>query len=494
MARWVPAGERTRLALVVLPDAPAPAASGWGPACSRAATAQTLLHRAATELKAIGDLETACLSGRISALAEEVAQLRALLAGAKHHDLAPCPEEDPGLLQGRLAVHRARIVDAELEQVRPEPAPAAGRWSIGYRPDGGFTAHRLDPDPSGRGPLRGWGTAPTPASAAYTLASCLSPQVPEITVTEDPPASGALRPRYGAVALPAGAGVGTDELVAAGGPCLEEHLAAVEKTSAELASLSDKDLQALLGGRAAALDARSPQVEDCQAIGDVGEPRNPDHWGRWESAEWVPTRLVVATWHPRWGRFGDHRPEVSAQIAAALREGPDPGSFTEELFVSDEIHLVRIPGWEGPVYAVGANGNHRVHTAALLGLPWLAASVSYAPSAPSWSLPAIVEGDPVPDEDQPWPVGREEERAALVAGLIRRGVVEGELIGADSGEVYGMVLRARRLPAPWLLRAPELAVRCNAVYERCYPGALARIGIPEEVGTGAQAWRDWLTR
>jgi hypothetical protein len=81
----------------------------------------------------------------------------------------------------------------------------------------------------------------------------------------------------------------------------------------------------------------------------------------------------------------------------------------------------------------------------------------------------------------------ERERAWLVDGLLRRGVIEGELTDDDPP-----VLHCSRLPAAWLLRRPDRATAVNAVYESCYPGSLARLGIPVAVGTDPEAWAEWL--
>lgn len=79
----------------------------------------------------------------------------------------------------------------------------------------------------------------------------------------------------------------------------------------------------------------------------------------------------------------------------------------------------------------------------------------------------------------------------MIEGLIRRGIVEGEF--DDTPDLFNRTLHCTRLPAPWLIRAPELATAGNAYYEALYPGALAMLGIPAEVGTDADAWTRWLT-
>jgi hypothetical protein len=67
------------------------------------------------------------------------------------------------------------------------------------------------------------------------------------------------------------------------------------------------------------------------------------------------------------------------------------------------------------------------------------------------------------------------------------------LVVATMYPTWGDFQGRTRLPAPWLIRAPELAAAGNAYYEALYPGALATLGIPAEVGTDAAAWARWLT-
>lgn len=200
----------------------------------------------------------------------------------------------------------------------------------------------------------------------------------------------------------------------------------------------------------------------------------------------MPTSLIVATGHPCWGEFGGHRDESPDRIIAGLLSS-DLDEFTRELFRAP-VCLSRTPAWAGPLYRVGGDGNHRVHTARMLNLPWLAAHVEGTAEAPSWEIASLISEDPDRDEERRRPLEqRLRERADLAQGLIRRGIIDGEL--TDGAQV---TLHCRRLPASWLLRAPEYATKINAVYESRYPGALALLGIPVAVGTDPAAWTRWL--
>jgi hypothetical protein len=87
-----------------------------------------------------------------------------------------------------------------------------------------------------------------------------------------------------------------------------------------------------------------------------------------------------------------------------------------------------------------------------------------------------------------------DQRVALLSGMIQRGIIGGEIVVDDpSRSYYSTKLRCHYLPAPWLVRNPQYTVRVNATYEFRYPGALARLGIPIEVGTHTDSWIEWLT-
>lgn len=199
--------------------------------------------------------------------------------------------------------------------------------------------------------------------------------------------------------------------------------------------------------------------------------------------QWVPAHLVVSTNHPSWGDFEGHRDRAPFDIVDGLLSS-DLEAFTHRLF-TDEISLMRAPGWAGPLYGVSANGNHRVHTARILNLPWLAATVLVEPTPPSWGIPNLLASDNTDEERRRLPrPQRARKRQLLITGFIRRGIIDGDL----TGDRDWPILRCRHLPAAWLLRAPQYATHVNAIYERCYPGALAQLGIPLAIGTDPAAW------
>lgn len=397
------------------------------------------------------------------------------------------PGDDLAVLRHKIDVRRGELLDADLALAHRETDPEAASWTIGYQPDGAFQARTIHTD--GTVPWTLWGAAPTPWAAAHTVTGFFHECPPALVfdpapTTADRPLTPHAVPRN----LPHSSQL-IKQLLARRGVAYDEHIAACVKAKGLLGAAV---VEEYLAERAQSLNTHHPQLADADKLGDVGAPINRDHAGSVQTAYWVPTSLVVATGNRPWGEFGSHRPEVPEQIAHGLRGSDNLEAFTEELFEGGPIDLTRIPAWAGPLYTVGSNGNHRTHAARMLDLPWLAAVVHYNPPATRWDLLGILAGDPEEDHhvsDERWEQ-RHHERLMLIAGLLRRRIIHGELVGPDP---KFPTLACRWLPAPWLLREAVYTTRINTVYEVLYPGALLRLGIPEGVGTDPEAWTAWLT-
>lgn len=381
-------------------------------------------------------------------------------------------------------VRRAEIVDAELATMRRPPAADAPSWSIDYRRGGGFIA--TSPPGDGTTPQMIWGSAATSHSAEHLLNWYFHDQPPATVF--DPPQPDTPWPltTIGPESDLSADAPWLHDLLDQRGPIYDQHIVACRSARAQLTSRPEA--RHYLDQRAAELNATEHQLRDHDALDSTGLPDNHDHSGYAHALQWVLTSLVVATDHPTWGEFSGHRDETPYTIAEGLRRSSDLDAFTYKLF-TDEINLLRVPAWAGPLYRIGANGNHRIHTARMLNLPWLAASVDVETIAPSWDMLGLIVEDPHRDEDRHRLDERLRERAALIAGLIRRGIIDGDL--TDEGT--RSTLHCRYLPAAWLLRAPQDTTRINAVYESRYPGALAQLGIPAAVGTDPVVWARWLT-
>jgi hypothetical protein len=504
LARWLPRAEREHLAQVLLESRdvpllplggadhdrgyqnvpPASQTPDWQYIWRRLLAADTFARTAESVLRdARLYFGVADLAEEANHLAANIDKAYSVMCEVSRFDGLRLEPGDPlDTVRGRVDIRRAELVDAELALVEQRPATDAGVWTVEYREHGGFLATSSaggDAQPS-----RFWGFAATPQSAAATVAGYFLDRPP--TVRFDPGLPAQPRP---VVSFTVEADISLEgpqihDLLAKRGEVYAEHIAACAAVRDRLAG---RDLRRYLAEQADRLNATDPQLPLNYQPDKVGPPANHDHRGFACTVHWVPASWVVATSCPVWGEFGTHRPGVPLDIARGLAAAADLDAFTHRLF-TDEMNLIRIAAWAGPLYRIGVNGIHRVHTARMLGLPWLAVSVDYEAVPPSWDLISILSTSHRPRQSLEQ---RATERLALINGLIRRGVIDGELI-AEADERWP-TLRCRRLPAPWLLHASEDATTVNAIYESRYPGALAQLGIPTEIGTEPTAWTAWLT-
>lgn len=494
--RLLPEPERNRLAaeMVSRPTSPRPEQAeiavveagdqlDWDYVCEQLRTA-TVLARKVQRMLA-GPRMYFNFAGLIKAtqrLHNRLHETYMLMCRAAQHDGLDLDRGDKlKAVRRKVDIRRGELVDAELEQVRYQPVPEAPTWTINYRRHGGFTA--TAPTSAGANPRRCYGFASTPRAAMHALGRYFldAPATIVLGRSDSPRPSRWVRFDVDKSDL-SRHGENVRVLLDARGLIYDEHIAACE---AIRRSLNDVDLNELLTERADELNRTDPQLPDAHVLGEVGA-RDGDYLAWVHATYWVPTRLVVATGCPVWGEFGDHRPEVPLKIAKALATTPDLHTFTRDLFLV-AINLHRVAAWAGPVYKVGSNGNHRIHTARMLGLPWLPATVYFDSEPPNCEIWDIVARDPgTPRESFE---RRIRKRQALIEGLLRRRVIDGELITGPEEPM----LRCFRLPAPWLLRSAEYATTANRMYESRYPGALSQLGIPQGIGTDPIAWTNWLT-
>ncbi|WP_054047187.1 hypothetical protein [Alloactinosynnema sp. L-07] len=416
-------------------------------------------------------------------LARKVGDLYGLVCDANRTQAPMNPGDTPAVITTAINRVRGAAVDAELPPA-PTPAPDAPTWTIRYHPHGGYAA-TLTAGRSDTGPHRGWGYAPTPRSAAATVAGFTPHHSPTIVLSPQPPVPVHLvDPSTDSDLSTHGQYV--RDLLEERGTIYDQHLHACEDAARLLRA---RGVDEYLAERVALLNATEPQLEHAQIVCEDQDPANHDHKGSFNTTLWVPTRLVAATDHPTWGDFSGHRQDMLRQITQGLADATDLHAFTARLF-TDEINLLHTPAWAGPIYRVGLNGNHRVHTARLLNLPWLAVTVIHAKPPPawqSWSMASVESRWAQTHWNEKW----SHRRHALIEGLIRRGIIDAEF--DDNPNLFSRTVHCTRLPAPWLVRAPELAASANAFYENLYPGALATLGIPQHIGTDASAWTRWLT-
>lgn len=495
LAPRVPAVERWPLAqhLITAPDHTAPPAEPAPGARLDLDSARTQLETTAHQLDQLSASVNA-LGMSLPGLERELKSTRRTLQ-ALVEVLTEAAQEQrvrdllrkgatPADLARVLLVLRAERVDTAVATTTPTPPAAAGApvWRLDYRTSGQFWLRPEEDSPVGR--VRGF--APTPAAAVRAAALFAGPGhrvVPSPPVRASRPLAEAehhtlLDPEV------------VEDLLQEEEPAHAQFQAACARLRDHLIGVPD--LEAWWVERAEALQACHPQSTVPLELAPDLPPGHHDHAHTCvEAIAWVPAHLIVATHCPVWGRI-DSRPEVPVQILTDLvAPGNDLEGFTEELFGDEPMQLEQITGWAGPIYAVGAEGNHRTHVLRAAGLPWVAAHLIQQTPPPVVDLFLLVKDDEDQQgrgEEDRYPAERARRRRTLIDGLIDRGVID-----ADWDPEYPDLLWCRRLPAPWLLRSAAHATAANAVYEAAYPGALAALGIPAGVGTEAGAWRIWLT-
>jgi len=470
------------------------AAPHWGRLWRRLLAASSIIHLTRSALtQPDSGLSLQELDTELQNLQQKIIKAYNLCGKAPRLDgLVVRPGIDLASLQHRVAIYDAKQVDAGLRQRSWAPEDTTSDWTVTYNEHGAFIARAHQPTADLTEPDEFRGFASTPLAADDLIKHWFT-GVATVRITFDPAAP--KRPQLATFTTPdsdvPGDFEGYQRVLEGAGPCYEQlHTACTHARE----RLRDVEIAQFLTQRAALLNDTDPLLPYDRDL-RVGDHHNSEHHEGWmNGACWVPTRLIVSA-GGRWGAFGDHRPEVPGKIAEALAGTVDLDQFLAKFFSSSgaAIDLVRIPAWAGPLYLLGSNGTHRIHTAAMLELPWLCATVTAYVIGTKFDLTTLCDDDI--DNPLPWRSDDNyDQRMALLTGMIRRDIIHGEIVVDNpSRPRWPGRLRCRYLPAPWLLCNPQYTVRVNTTYESRYPGALAQLGIPIEVGTHSNKWIEWLT-
>ena len=368
---------------------------------------------------------------------------------------------------------RREALRRDQDAARRHPGREPERWTLsGYQPDGCFTARRAD----GLA-LAGW--SEVPEAVATTLAPWSDPPGSPVSVQweQQPPRPGRRRPFDG---WPRRVGVSARKAWEAQPPGWTADFAAAV---AELrASWPGGPLHVRLAEAAARLNAGEPQAPLLH-LASGGDRAGNVLLGRTSAAEWVNPAAVAHSGTMTWNDFGSHRPHRVGELAAALLGDLDPASLAEDTWAGPQeaVTLTRVPGPAGPLYQISGNGQHRIHTARLLGFPmlWALTSQYTLPTSIDWF--SLVDGDEAPSGQV------RADALACWQGALQHGLIDGEL------DKTGGVLHLTWALAPWLLARPGPAATWARNYDRAYPGTLAACGIPPHAWRSEQEWRHWLT-
>jgi hypothetical protein len=133
-------------------------------------------------------------------------------------------------------------------------------------------------------------------------------------------------------------------------------------------------LQARLAEAAGRLNADEPHAPSLRQLTCGGRDRAGNVvLGRTLTVGWVNPAAISHGGKMTWNDFGSHRPGRVGELAAALLGDRDPADLADNIWAGpiQPVTLVRVPGPAGPLYEMGGNGQHRIHTARLLGFPML---------------------------------------------------------------------------------------------------------------------------
>lgn len=244
------------------------------------------------------------------------------------------------------------------------------------------------------------------------------------------------------------------------------------------------DLEEMAQQRAGHLNRHAPQVHAHRLFVPVshrhegsehGVPNSAHRgWGVW--TEWIDPILIISTPSRTWNDI-DRNPrrstvvDVAVWLQRAAESAADLDAWLAKMFVRrlDSIRVRPIHGPAGPLYEL-MNGTHRIHAARIWGLPVVLAKV-------------LLDQLPVPIYPGPG-----EDLTPCWKGLQRRGLLAAEVDDGGQWLVHSVV-------AEWMLTAPKLATRMNAIYERIYPAALQQAtGMSYAELCEPRRWEHALTR
>src|SRR5690606_27360472 len=152
------------------------------------------------------------------------------------------------------------------------------------------------PEADAAQPSQFWGRAATATAAGALLSTYLTDQPPKIVY--DPPVSEqqAFIEREAAVTIQL-TDPPIEEFLQPDQRPYQEHLAACQAAHQDLTAV---DPELLLAERAEELNAAHPPLHPADHLG-AASCLTGDWLGSVRTVHWVPTRLIVATGHKRWG-------------------------------------------------------------------------------------------------------------------------------------------------------------------------------------------------
>jgi hypothetical protein len=400
----------------------------------------------------------------------------------------PSPDEAQVWAElGQLAQIRDRMRLRDQTASLTWPGATAQPWHVeGPLANGIFTATR-------NGSLKVHGWAETPEAIADALRAWSTPGGAPVTLAwEAPPRRPVRRLPFGGWRERHPANVGGLEYFEAALDLYAAWDEQLPKTVAAFAAAIDRlrrswsandDLAACLRQAAEAINNQEPQAPTLGCLIRSGFGKDLAH-AVTMTTEWLDPATIAHSGLMTWNGFGSHRPEQPKNFTRALLACTDPAQTATESWGIPEapVSLHRVPGPAGPLYELAHNGMHRIHTARMLHFPLLWAVVTQYP------LPLEITWWDLADSNDRLTPELKESFVTTWQGLLSHRLLTGDL-DADEG-----VLRPSWVATPWLLSRPQHAILWARNYERAYPRALHRLGIPTAASQTPRDWQAWLAQ
>ncbi|MGI5170317.1 hypothetical protein ACQEU3_38790 [Spirillospora sp. CA-253888] len=472
-------------------------------------------------------LDLSGLTGQAQGLGQDLEHAHTM-AQLRHQGLARPGDADPGQpepptpeqaqvwkeLHGNqvLRERTARRDHVAAERTRALPVSSRRwpdlqpvRWHVSaYLPSGHYLAerHTADARPQGEGTrpdLYGWAAVPEAVPEMLRQWSIPPDRAVHIDWAVEPPRPTRRLPERGYRPdarsydfLAAENGEGDLRATMHDQPA-EELAVFADAVTALRKRLPALDIEELVEQAADRLTREEKPAADLKRLAHGGaDIRHPTHYlGTSVTTGWIdPAKVVLGSWSSQstWRPliYWTHERDEVVGLARALLTNDPSTAFKSWKSGRGRCSVIRVPGPAGPLYQCG-HGDSGIHTARMLGFPLLWAEIR------QYTLPMQISLEDLAS-DMYCTLIPDQIRQIIDCwrGLLDRGLIIGDL-DEDAQHPTQTTLYLDWAAAPWLPAEPARAIGWAANYERAYPGALGRLGVPGRAWSTSTTWHDWLT-
>ncbi|MFI6519837.1 hypothetical protein ACIBF1_30055 [Spirillospora sp. NPDC050679] len=274
----------------------------------------------------------------------------------------------------------------------------------------------------------------------------------------------------------------------------EELAAFADAVTALRERLPAIDIEELLEQAADRLHMEEEPAADLKRLAHGGaDTRHPTlYLGTSVTTGWIdPAKAVlVDAWRSnstsRLLTYSTRERDEVVGLARALLANDPSTAFQSWKSGPGRCSVIRVPGPAGPLYQYGYGGSG-IHVARMLGFPLVWAEIRQYTPPMRISLEDLAS-------DMYCRLIPNQVRQIIDCwrGLLDRGLIIGDL-DEDAQHPTQTALHLDWAAAPWLPAEPARAIGWAAHYQRAYPGALAKLGVPDRAWSTGTTWHSWLT-